>query len=60
MKYAMVVAVAATVVAMSGISTSADDETDHNLGAGAYIHPLGPVVGTAGTRGHFKEPRTER
>jgi hypothetical protein len=49
----MVVAGAATVVAMSGISTSADDETDHDLGAGAYIHPLGPVVGTAGTTGLF-------
>ncbi len=60
MRYAIVVAVAATVMAMSGISASAGDETDRDLGAGAYIHPLGPVVGTAGTKGHFKAPHTER
>lgn len=46
MRTLMIAATAVLALAAGVHTASAGDELDKNVGAGAYLHPTGPVSGT--------------
>jgi hypothetical protein len=46
MQTLMLAAIAALALATGALNASAETELDRAIGAGAFIHPTGPVNGT--------------